>query len=309
MALIQRTLRGYQVRRKVEYEVLNARADELWKYWEKIDVVAKGHFQRRVRRAWLAHKARQEEKRRKAEEAKKKQQGRYRRTTGRAPAPQFGRPTIAQPPATRKTEQPALSPNNAVLEVQKSKSAVVDGKPNPDINASTDLMAHTLEYVQQSGLQPMPEEDEKSEDAARSHADGSKSQAEGEKTLDEAQKDSQGTTSRNILETGDERDQITQRSILESSTSNVHPTPREADLNNPNNEAAASSMMSSTLEAPRNLESLAGVDGKDVARTVKEANKDENGQIMEEKEEDTHSREDIQKTKDDDSDDIARATD
>ena len=58
--------------------------------------------------------------------------------------PQFGRPTVVNPPAPRKTEQPALSANNAVLDVQKSKSAVVEGTPNPDINASTDLMGNRL---------------------------------------------------------------------------------------------------------------------------------------------------------------------
>ena len=39
-----------------------------------------------------------------------------------------------------------------MLDVQKSKSAVVDGKPNPDINASNDLMANTLKYVVQEAV-------------------------------------------------------------------------------------------------------------------------------------------------------------
>ena len=33
VALIQRCLRGYQVRRKVEYQVMDARADKLWDHW------------------------------------------------------------------------------------------------------------------------------------------------------------------------------------------------------------------------------------------------------------------------------------
>ena len=64
-------MRGYQARRIVDYWIMDAKADKLYDYWRRIDIVCKSHFQRRIRRAWLAYKERKEEKRRK-ELAKKK---------------------------------------------------------------------------------------------------------------------------------------------------------------------------------------------------------------------------------------------
>ena len=50
---------------------MDAKADKLYDYWHRIDVICKSHFQRRIRRAWLEYKRRKEEKARKKKAAKK----------------------------------------------------------------------------------------------------------------------------------------------------------------------------------------------------------------------------------------------
>ena len=47
----------------------DARADKLYEEFHRIDVIARGHFQRRVVRAWRAHKKKKAEKAQKAAEA------------------------------------------------------------------------------------------------------------------------------------------------------------------------------------------------------------------------------------------------
>ena len=47
------------------YEIMNLRAEAMAEPWKRIDIIAKGHFQRRVRRAWLDYKERKAEKKRK----------------------------------------------------------------------------------------------------------------------------------------------------------------------------------------------------------------------------------------------------
>lgn len=42
--LIQKFLRGYQARRVVDYWIMDAKADKLYDYWHRIDIVCKSHF-------------------------------------------------------------------------------------------------------------------------------------------------------------------------------------------------------------------------------------------------------------------------
>ena len=42
--LIQKFLKGYQARRIVEYWIMDAKADKLYDYWHRIDMVCKAHF-------------------------------------------------------------------------------------------------------------------------------------------------------------------------------------------------------------------------------------------------------------------------
>jgi hypothetical protein len=42
--LVQTVLRGYQVRRKYMYDLLNAQADAMHEPFRRIDIIARGHF-------------------------------------------------------------------------------------------------------------------------------------------------------------------------------------------------------------------------------------------------------------------------
>lgn len=59
----------------------------MYDYFSRIDKITRGHFQRRVRRAWLAYKQRKEEKRKAkeaADAAKKNKRGRFGRSVAKA---------------------------------------------------------------------------------------------------------------------------------------------------------------------------------------------------------------------------------
>jgi hypothetical protein len=87
------------------------RVDKVYDEWHRIDVIARGHFQRRVRKAWLAHKERKAEKARlkaEAAAAKKPGYGRRRGATKAAPKPAPAPTPAAKPePAT---PSPAKAP-------------------------------------------------------------------------------------------------------------------------------------------------------------------------------------------------------
>ena len=80
---------------KMDYQ-----AELLYQEWHRIDVIMKGNLQRRVRRAWLAKKARIAEKKKKkaeaAEAAKKNKFGKKKRTTA-----------VAAPTAPAMSKQPS----------------------------------------------------------------------------------------------------------------------------------------------------------------------------------------------------------
>ena len=57
------------------YEIMNYRAELMADPWKRIDIIARGHFQRRVRRAWLDYKWRKAEKKRKKAERLAKSKG------------------------------------------------------------------------------------------------------------------------------------------------------------------------------------------------------------------------------------------
>lgn len=75
VALIQKVLRGYQARRAHMYEILNAKADAMHEPFRIVDIISRGHFQRRVRRVWLDYKWRKAEKKRKKAERLAKSKG------------------------------------------------------------------------------------------------------------------------------------------------------------------------------------------------------------------------------------------
>jgi hypothetical protein len=81
--LLSRFCKGYLARRACLKERLRQKTDALYSYYWRIDQIQRGHFQRMVRRAWLAYKARKEEKKRKKREAAAKKKKRF---GGYAPA-------------------------------------------------------------------------------------------------------------------------------------------------------------------------------------------------------------------------------
>ena len=104
-----------------------------------------------------------------------------------------------------------------------------------------------------------------------------------------------------MLETFEDRDP--------QSLSSINPTPRD---NDPalNAEAINSTALSNTLDNIREInEGLEAGEGKDVSKTMREILKDENGQIIEEKDEDSARDDILQTNREDDSDNIERATD
>jgi hypothetical protein len=44
VGLLQKYLRGYQVRRKYMYDLLNLQADKMYEPFRIIDIIARGHF-------------------------------------------------------------------------------------------------------------------------------------------------------------------------------------------------------------------------------------------------------------------------
>jgi len=147
--LVQKFLRGYQVRRKVEYQVLDARADKMYDYFHRIDTVCKSHFQRRVRRVWLAYKVKLDEKRRKAAEAaakKKNQRGGLRRTTARVAAPSASSASPTKPtplnPSPRKPDSTLLA--GGALELQKGVTLPAGAVLSPEDQLSFTMNSEAL---------------------------------------------------------------------------------------------------------------------------------------------------------------------
>ena len=141
------------------------RVDKVYDEFHRIDVITRGHFQRRVRKAWLAHKERKAEKARLKAEAAAAKKPRYggRRGTKAAPKPAAA-PTPAPkpepapatpakaPPAAKKapattpakdplnatTKNPQLSKTMAPLDVKGQASALPTVGP-----ASGEILAAT----------------------------------------------------------------------------------------------------------------------------------------------------------------------
>jgi hypothetical protein len=51
--LIQKVMHGYQARRKTMYLILDQKTDIMNEHFWRIEKISRGHFQRRIRRAWL----------------------------------------------------------------------------------------------------------------------------------------------------------------------------------------------------------------------------------------------------------------
>ena len=73
---IQKFLRGYQARRKQIYRILNYRSDRMYGYFNVINKVSRGHFQRRVKRNWTRFRVKKEKQRLKKEADKAASKGR-----------------------------------------------------------------------------------------------------------------------------------------------------------------------------------------------------------------------------------------
>ena len=97
--------------------------------------------------------------------------------------------------------------------------------------------------------------------------------------------------------------------MLESNASNVLPTPREKDPSTQQACAADGSTSSPYAQAPANDGALAGADTNNDSKTTKEPGEHARGGAHEEAAEEALARERPRKRHDDDSDDIARATD
>jgi len=60
--MAQKYMRGYLAQKRCLKLLLELRSTQLHDYWSKIDKIARGHFQRRVRRAWLKYKENKKKK-------------------------------------------------------------------------------------------------------------------------------------------------------------------------------------------------------------------------------------------------------
>lgn len=80
----------------------NARCQKLYDEFHRIDLIVKGHFQRRIKRIWVKYKEKKAEKQRKKEEAaaakKNRFGGRKRAAPKATPAPSAN-PTPSPSPA------------------------------------------------------------------------------------------------------------------------------------------------------------------------------------------------------------------
>lgn len=68
------------------YELMHLRTSLMYEPFRIIDIIARGHFQRRVRRAWLAYKERKAEKKRKRLARLKKNKGKKKKKKKKAAA-------------------------------------------------------------------------------------------------------------------------------------------------------------------------------------------------------------------------------
>lgn len=107
----------------------DARADKLYEEFHRIDVITRGHFQRRVRRAWLAHRERKAEKARKAAEAAAAKKDK--RFGGRRarPKPAAAAAPKAPEPAPVKAQSVAVSPLKKATTISPTKEPAAAGKP------------------------------------------------------------------------------------------------------------------------------------------------------------------------------------
>ena len=128
-SFVQQRLRGYQARRMILLAKANHQAQLLHEHYHRIDMIVKGRFQRRVRKAWLAHKEKKAAKaRKKAEEAAAKKNKRPGR---RAPAPQAPVATPSKP-----TAPAAQKPGALKLEKQQTDAGDIALKA---LNSTGDL--------------------------------------------------------------------------------------------------------------------------------------------------------------------------
>ena len=74
------------------YQILNAKADAMHEPFRIVDIISRGHFQRRVRRAWLAYLWNKAEKKRKKAERLAKSKGKKKKKKKK--------PAAALPPGT-----------------------------------------------------------------------------------------------------------------------------------------------------------------------------------------------------------------
>ena len=98
--------------------MVTLRVDKVYDEFHRIDVITRGHFQRRVRKVWFAYKERKAEKARlKAEAAAAKKPRFGRRTTKAAPKPAAA-PTPAakpEPAATMPAKAPPVAGRRATI--------------------------------------------------------------------------------------------------------------------------------------------------------------------------------------------------
>lgn len=137
-SLLGRYCKGYLARRRGLKMMADHKIKLLYEEYHRIDVIVKGHFQRRVRKVWLAYKEKKAAKARKKKEAAaaKKKKG-YRGYTKKVdPKPAT---TVAKPPAQKPAEKkpsPADTNKTSAADVKQVSTDPTDPLANTTIDIS-----------------------------------------------------------------------------------------------------------------------------------------------------------------------------
>jgi hypothetical protein len=117
-ALLSRFCKGYLARKRGMKAMMHHKAQLLYDEWHRIDVIVKGHFQRRLRKVWMKYITKKKEKARKKKEAaakKKKGFKSYTKKTTVKADPSPAKPVATQKPqaSTSPTKPLSKEPSNA----------------------------------------------------------------------------------------------------------------------------------------------------------------------------------------------------
>ena len=138
-------------------EMANHKIQLLYDDWHRIDLIMRGHFQRRVRKAWLKYKERKAEKKRKKAEAAAAKKGKF---GGRRAPSKKAAPAAPKPPP-KPTTSSTTSPEKKELTSTIEPPAIQDKPSDPNdplsqtvvnINLKSTLVPDGLELKHQNSV-------------------------------------------------------------------------------------------------------------------------------------------------------------